>query len=341
MPPENDQGRRRNRTRRARSHSARSAAIPVARGRPATPARRRRSRPPRPGRTTGSSAQRSQSAACQASALRPGPRRPPSSGAVHAPDGIADRVASKHHLPASALHPTLRPGYMSPASRTAASTIAASAIATANAARVIARASRVGRRKYNSAAAPASPRHSRRISARASGTSTIRNVGLRRGVSRPSGRPLWGGVARTPATSPGGLPESSRSSLPRRLSSQPDQDCRSSLGPVFPPVLPAPKQSSVPDGPDEWATGHRFRSASRSGFGSGAGVRRDGARSPENHRSGSTARLGGSRAHPRAVRRISWRLTPRCAVRLGKRTGTCRPAPRRRRRAQRRPPASG
>src|SRR4051794_7639886 len=38
-----------------------------------------------------------------------------------------------------------------------------------------------------------------------------------------------------------------------------------------PPSLPAPEQSSVPDGPGEWVAGHLFRGSSRTGFGSSSG----------------------------------------------------------------------
>jgi hypothetical protein len=147
------------------------------------------------------------------------------------------------------------------------------------------------------------------------GTSTLRAT-LRVAPAAPASRSAFGGLRLL-------IPRPVRQlsvGASRAVSSRPDQDpsalralrCGSSLGPVVPPPpLPAPEQSSVPDGPGEWVAGHLFHSSSRTGFRSSSGRVHMTSSSTTSSRRTGKGRGGGS-----SVRHSGRRPTPRGGARI-------------------------
>src|SRR3954471_18308014 len=107
------------------------------------------------------------------------------------------------------------------------------------------------------------------------------------GQERPSGHAARGAgcavvkvrLRRVVLAGPPTRPAAQRRGLPRRLLPTGPRSFRPSGAPLRkqswsgrpPPSLPAPEQSSLPDGPGEWVAGHLFRGPSRTGFGSSSG----------------------------------------------------------------------
>src|SRR4051812_17568380 len=107
------------------------------------------------------------------------------------------------------------------------------------------------------------------------------------GQERPSGHAARGAgcavvkvrLRRAVLAGPPTRPAAQRRGLPRRLLPTGPRSFRPSGASLRkqswsgrpPPSLPAPEQSSVPDGPGEWVAGHLFRGPSRAGFGSSSG----------------------------------------------------------------------